>query len=285
MIRLPFIFAREFVAAETLKGTLPVIQKLADKGMLTTVDLLGEHVTSRTLALKATDAYINVLHALSQHAGLERNISIKLSMIGQIIDEDFCHANLCRLLDEAQSLNAFVRLDMEEYSILESTLRIFEGTFSDYPANVGPVLQAYLKRTPQDVAHLCKLGARVRLCKGAYREPPKVALQRMSEIRTQFVSCMKTLLQHGNYAAIATHDDALIHATKSFAQQQQIAPSRYEFQMLYGLRQKTQQAMVSSGYNMRVYVPYGQMWLPYYIRRLRERPENVTFLLRNILRS
>ncbi len=286
MIRLPFIVARGFVAAETLTATLPVVQRLTDKGMLTTVDLLGEHVTSKSLALRATDAYIQLLHALSAHpGGLERNISIKLSMIGQIIDEDFCHNNLCQLLDEARNLNAFVRLDMEGSSILDSTLRIFEASFSEYPDNVGPVLQAYLKRTPQDVERMCALGTRVRLCKGAYRESSKIALQRMPNIRAQFVSCMKILLQHGNYPAIATHDDALIQATMLFAQQQHIDSSKFEFQMLYGLRQKTQESIVSRGYNMRVYIPYGHMWLPYYIRRLRERPENVSFLLRNILRG
>ncbi|MCY4170042.1 MAG: proline dehydrogenase family protein [Bacteroidetes bacterium] len=285
MIRLPFIFARGFVAAETLTETLPVVQRLADRGMLTTIDLLGEHVTSKSLALRARDAYIHLLHALSAHPNLERNISIKLSMIGQIIDEDFCHENLCLLLDEARSLKAFVRLDMEGTSILNSTLRIFESTFSDYPENVGTVLQAYLKRTPKDVEHMCKLGARVRLCKGAYQESPQVALQRMPDIRAQFLTCMRTLLRHGNYAAIATHDDTLIHETMSFAQRQKISPSKYEFQMLYGLRQKTQEAIASRGYNMRIYTPYGKMWLPYYVRRLRERPENVTFLLRNILRS
>jgi len=285
MIRLPFMFARGFVAAETLRGTLPVIQRLSHQGLLTTVDLLGEHVTSKDRAQQGKDAYIQLLQALATESGLDRNISIKLSMIGQVIDEDFCLMNLRQILEEARRLNAFVRLDMEGSSVLNSTLRIFESIFVDYPECVGPVLQAYLKRTTRDIEHMCMLGARVRLCKGAYRESPAIALQQMSQIRTQFMTCMQLLLDHGNYPAIATHDDTLIDATKSYARRKGIDPSTFEFQMLYGLRSQTQKAIGSDGYNMRVYVPYGQMWLPYYVRRLRERPENVSFLLRNILRS
>ncbi len=285
MIRLPFAFARGFVAAETLAGTIPVVRRLNERQLLTTVDLLGEDVTSRDLALKGRDIYIQILRALAAQSGLERNISIKLSMIGQIIDEDFCEENLRVLLDEAHNLSAFIRLDMEGSSTLESTLRIFESVFPDYPAHVGPVLQAYLKRTVDDVDRMCTLGARVRLCKGAYRESPTIALQRMPAVRVQFITCMRKLLLHGNYPAIATHDDTLIRATKTFALSQGIDISNFEFQMLYGLRSQTQEGIVRNGYKMRVYVPYGRMWLPYYVRRLRERPENVSFLLRNILRA
>ncbi|MDE2646390.1 MAG: proline dehydrogenase family protein [Bacteroidota bacterium] len=285
MIRLPFVLARGFVAAETLVDTIPVVKQLRNKGLFTTVDLLGEHIVRRDLALKSRDAYIRLLRALASEPSLDRNISIKLSMIGQVIDEDFCLENLRALLEEAKLMNGFVRLDMEGSSVLNSTLRIFESVFPDYRAHVGIVLQAYLKRTVEDVDHMCDLGARVRLCKGAYREPATIAYQRMSQIRTQYVTCMQKLLQHGHYPAIATHDDVLIEATKSYARARDIDPSRFEFQMLYGLRQKTQEDIVRKGYNMRIYVPYGRMWLPYYTRRLRERPENITFLLRTIFRS
>lgn len=285
MVRLPFVLARGFVASETLAGTIPVIERLHDQGLLTTVDLLGEHLNRKDLALRGRDAYIQLLQTLASKPGLDHNISIKLSMIGQVIDEDFCIENLRLLLHEAQKLNAFVRLDMEGSNILNSTLRIFESVFPDYRAHIGIVLQAYLKRTLEDVDHMCKLGARVRLCKGAYREPATIAFQRMPQIRSQYITCMQKLLLSGNYPAIATHDDYLIEATKSYAREKTIDPSRFEFQMLYGLRQQTQQSIVSQGYNMRIYVPYGNRWLPYYIRRLRERPENITFLLRNIFRS
>lgn len=285
MLRLPFALARGFVAAETLDEAIPAVKQLCDKGLLTTVDLLGEHLTRRDLALKGRDAYIRLLQKLASEPGLERNISIKLSMIGQIVNEDFCLENLRALLEEAKTLNAFVRLDMEGSPVLASTLRIFESVFADYRPHVGIVLQAYLKRTAADVEHMCDLGARVRLCKGAYREPAAIAFQHMPEIRTQFITCMQKLLQHGQYPAIATHDDALIEATKSYAREKDIDPSRFEFQMLYGLRQKTQLELIQQGYNMRIYVPYGRMWFPYYVRRLRERPENITFLLRNIFRA
>lgn len=285
MIRLPFALARGFVAAETLDNTIPVVRQLCNKGLLTTMDLLGEHIVRKDLALKSRNAYIRLLRALALEPGLDRNISIKLSMIGQVIDEDFCLENLRALLEEARLVNGFVRLDMEGSSVLDSTLRIFESVFPDYRTHVGIVLQAYLKRTAEDVDHMCDLGARVRLCKGAYREPATIAYQRMPQIRTRYVSCMQKLLQHGHYPAIATHDDALIEATKSYARAKDIDPSRFEFQMLYGLRQKTQEDVVRQGYNMRIYVPYGRMWLPYYTRRLRERPENIMFLLRTIFRS
>ena len=261
MIRLPFALARGFVAAETLNGAIPVVKRLHDQGLLTTVDLLGEHVSRRNLALQGRDSYLQLLRALSSLPELERNISIKLSMIGQVIDEDFCIENLRILLDEAQLLNAFIRLDMEGSSVLNSTMRIFETVFPSYSAHVGIVLQAYLKRTVKDVEHMCDLGARVRLCKGAYREPATTALQRMPSIRSQFITCMQTLLKHGNYPAIATHDDHLIAATKSFALESSIAPEKFEFQMLYGLRPQTQKRIVRQGYNMRVYVPYGRMWV------------------------
>lgn len=165
MIRLPFALARGFVAAETLDDTIPVVRQLCNKGLLTTVDLLGEHIVRKDLALKSRDAYIRLLRALALEPGLDRNISIKLSMIGQVINEDFCLENLRALLEEARLVNGFVRLDMEGSSVLDSTLRIFESVFPDYRAHVGIVLQAYLKRTVEDVDHMCDLGARVRLCK------------------------------------------------------------------------------------------------------------------------
>ncbi len=285
MVRLPFFLARGFVAAETISGALPVIGRLHDEGLLTTVDLLGEHVKQRDYALRGRDAYIELLQALAAHDGLERNISIKLSMIGQIIDEDFCLDNLRAILKVAKATQAFVRLDMEGTSILESTLRLFEATFPDYRQHVGVVLQAYLKRTENDIERMCELKARVRLCKGAYKEPPRLAWQRMSKIRERYVAYMKELLKRGHYPAIATHDNRLIQATQAFAREASIDPGRFEFQMLYGLRSLTQHQIVKAGYNMRVYVPYGNMWLPYYSRRLRERPQNVMFLLSNVFRA
>ena len=287
MVRLPFFLAKGFVAAETMQRALPIIRRTHRSGLLTTVDLLGEHVKDRTLAIEARDRHIRLLRALAQEHqqhGVEVNISIKLSMIGQAIDEDFCLDNLHALVAVAHELNGFIRLDMENTSILDSTMRLFDAVYPEYPSAVGLVLQAYLKRTRSDVERMCDLGARVRLCKGAYREPAHLAYQDMTQIRTRFIECMRLLLKKGHYPAIATHDALLLDATKAYAHAEGISADSFEFQMLFGFRPKTQLQLARSGYNMRVYVPYGDMWLPYYYRRLRERPENVIFLLRNILR-
>jgi len=288
MIRLPFFLAKGFVAAETMTGTVPVIRHAHRSGLLTTVDLLGEHIRDRGLATAARDHYIQLLRALAaEHraSGVEVNISIKLSMMGQMIDEAFCLDNLRALLAVARETQGFVRLDMENSKILTSTLRLFDQVYEEYPKEVGVVLQAYLKRTQEDVERMCDLGARVRLCKGAYKESARIAYQDMDTIRSNFITCMKTLLQRGHYPAIATHDDRLIHATKAYADAEGIGKEAFEFQMLFGLRSKTQEQIAQEGYNMRVYIPYGNMWLPYYYRRLRERPENILFLLRNVFRA
>lgn len=276
--------AKGFVAAESLEGALPVIDRMHRLGLLTTVDLLGEHMTDEHRALEGRDAYISLLRALANSDGLDRNISIKLSMIGQAIREEFCLDNLRAILDVAKETGAFVRLDMEDSSLIDSTLALFEATYPDYRDHVGVVLQAYLKRTEGDVERMCELKARVRLCKGAYKEPAHLAWHHMPTIRKHFVTHMRTLLQFGRYPAIATHDDLLIEATKKYARFADISADRFEFQMLFGLRPKTRLDIVEQGYNMRVYIPYGDMWFPYYSRRLRERPENVLFIVRTLFR-
>ncbi|MBT8401048.1 MAG: proline dehydrogenase family protein [Rhodothermia bacterium] len=286
-MHLPFFLARRFVAAETLDDTIPVLERLKSMGLMTTLDLLGEYVDERDLAREATELYLDIANRIAdehERSGIDANISIKLSMIGQKVDEGFCVDNLRKLLHVAQNRNVFVRLDMEGSDITESTLSIFEQVFPDYPDNVGIVLQAYLKRTREDVHRMCELNARVRLCKGAYKEPPSVAHQSMETIRESFVEYMKLLLSNARYPGIATHDDLVIQATKDYAAANEIATDRYEFQMLYGIRQETQQSIASEGYNMRVYVPYGRQWVPYFSRRLRERKENVWFVLKNLFR-
>jgi proline dehydrogenase len=286
-MKLPFFLARRFVASETLDGALPIVHELNGHGLHVSLDLLGEYVDRRDLAEAGRDAYLELIHRVgAEHraTGLDANVSIKLSKMGQKIDQDFCLANLRLLLDAAREHNVFVRLDMEGSDITESTLSLFETVFPEYPDHVGIVLQAYLKRTGEDVRRMCELGARVRLCKGAYSEPPNVAYQDMPTIRERFIEQMQTLLEHGRYPAIATHDDALIEATKQFAAGQKIGTERFEFQMLYGIRPETQRQIAALGYNMRIYVPYGTEWLPYFSRRLRERKENVWFVLKNMFR-
>ena len=282
-MKLPFFLARRFVAAETLEGTLPVVQSLNERNLHVALDLLGEHVEDPEVARSSRDAYIDLVHRISDQE-LDANISIKLSMLGQLIDEGFCIDNLRGLLDEARRHNVFVRLDMEGSDTTASTLRIFEAVYPDYPDHVGPVLQAMLKRTARDVERMCELNARVRLCKGAYKEPPSVAYQDMDMIRKQFIRYARQLLTTARLPGIATHDDRLIEATKSLAAEKDIAPDAFEFQMLYGIRPRRQEEIAREGYKMRVYVPYGKAWLPYFSRRLRERKENVWFVLKNLFR-
>ncbi|GIV61102.1 MAG: proline dehydrogenase [Bacteroidetes bacterium] len=287
-LRLPFILARRFVAAETLEGALPVVHDLNRKGLLVTLDLLGEYIDDRDLANEACELYIQLLRTLAHEretTGLRSTISIKLSMIGQKIDYDFGLGNLKRLLAVARETDIFVRLDMEGSDVTESTLAMFEEVYPQYPDHVGIVLQAYLKRTARDIERMCELKARVRLCKGAYKEPASIAYQDMDTIRARYIDYMQQLLLHGRYPAIATHDDLLIDATKRFVAEKNISHDDFEFQMLYGIRPETQVQIVQEGYRMRVYVPYGRMWFPYFYRRLRERKENVWFVLKNLFRK
>ena len=287
-LKLPFFLAKGFVASETMEGALPVLQHLSAQGLGITVDVLGEHIKDRSRARASRDTYIALLKALAEcHRlhGVDNNISIKLSMIGQVIDEDFCLDNLLAILNEARRQDAFVRLDMEGTQILDSTLRLFEAVYPTHGRHVGVVLQAYLKRTRSDVERMCDMNARVRLVKGAYKEPERLAYQRMDRIHDNFVACMKMLLSSGTFHGIATHDDRLLEATRSFAQAEGVAREAFEFQMLYRIRPQTQLRLVREGYRMRVYVPYGEQWFPYYFRRLRERKENVFFLLSHAFRN
>ncbi len=287
-MRLPFVLARRFVAGETLKETLPVVKDLNARGMRVALDLLGEYVDDHEIADAARDAYINLVHTVAEERekhGMDANVSIKLSLMGQKIDEAFCRENLRRLLKTAKEKDVFIRFDMEGSDITESTLAFFEEVFPDYPEHVGIVLQAYLKRTEGDVRRMCDLNARVRMCKGAYKEPAAIAYQDMSRIRERFLAYAKMLIENAPYPGIATHDDHLIGAVKRFVAEKNISTERFEFQMLYGIRPSTQEQLVAEGYNMRVYTPYGTEWVPYFARRLRERKENVWFVVRNLFRK
>lgn len=286
-MKLPFALARRFVAGETIEASLPAIEDLRHDGLFVTLDRLGENVTDQQQAEAHTNAYIDLLRTLARQADgaplpRDLNISIKLSMIGQRIDHDYCVANLRRLLGIARELAFFVRLDMEGSDLTQSTLDIFEEVYPDFRDHVGVVLQAYLHRTDADVERMCGLGARVRLCKGAYKEPPEIAYQDMPTIRRQFAGQMEYLLRHGRYPGIATHDDELIEATKRAARD--VPRDAFEFQMLYGIRPETQREIAREGYRMRVYVPYGTEWVPYFTRRLRERKENIWFVAKNLFR-
>ena len=275
------IFARRFVAGERPQDAVRVGERLQARGIRTTFDKLGEDVNDLAAAARATEASRELLKLIPPP--LERNISIKMSSMGQRISRALCLENVAKILDCARSLGGFVRLDMEGSDLTRDTIEIFQRLRKDYDG-VGIVLQACLHRTPDDVAEAVRRGDRVRLCKGAYREPPEVALQDMAAIRRQYVACAHRLLEGGNYPAIATHDEALIGDTLAFASAQGLAARRFEFQMLYGLRRRRWDELVAAGHNVRIYVPFGTHWIPYFYRRLRERRENVLFVLRNLFR-
>ena len=275
------IFAQRFVAGERPQDAVRAGERLHAKGIKATFDKLGEDVLDQEAARRATEAAKDLLRLIP--AGIERNISIKMSSMGQEISRDLCLENVGGILDVAKEVGGFVRLDMEGSKLTQDTIEIFHALRKRHD-NVGIVLQAYLRRTPDDVKEAVGRGDRVRLCKGAYREPAAVALQDMGEIREAFKACAHALLDGGNYPAIATHDEELVADTIAYAGARKIAASRFEFQMLYGLRKSRWEELVRDGWNVRIYVPFGTHWIPYFYRRLRERKENVLFVLRNLFR-
>ena len=286
-MKLPFFLAKRFVAGESFTDSLPAIRQLTDCGLFITLDLLGEYIKDRSIAIQAKDSYIELVKVVADSRNFkeEANISIKLSMMGQKIDTHLCLDNLQQLLTVAKSHDIFVRLDMEGSDITESTISLFKSVYNDFSDHVGIVLQSYLKRTQFDIDAMCKLKAQVRICKGAYKEPPTIAHQDMPTIRNQFLKYARQLMQESRYPAIATHDDQLIDAVKTYVKMQGIEKDQFEFQMLFGIRSETQFKIREEGYNMRVYIPFGTQWIPYFTRRLRERKENIWFVLKNLIRK
>ncbi len=276
-MKLPFIFAKRFVAGETFESAVPKIEQLNRKGIRVTLDLLGENVTQKATADDTVDEYIRLLNDIHT-AGLKSTISIKLTMLGLDIDEGYCRDNLHKLLDEARKLDSFVRIDMEGSDYTGQTIDIFKEAFKEYGKHVGIVIQAYLHRSKEDIEELAEIGADVRLCKGAYSEPERVALQNMPAIREAFKEYAKVLLEKTTYPRFATHDDELVEWVKEYAEENKIGKARFEIQMLYGLREETMEQLAKDGYSTRVYVPYGTMWFPYFKRRLMERKENIWFV-------
>jgi proline dehydrogenase len=276
-----FFLAKRFVAGKTIDAAIAAVRELNAAGMSASLDFLGEDVLEREAALKTRDAYMRILDAIKT-TGAQSNVSVKLTALGLLIDEDFAFANLAAILERAQSNgDPFVRIDMEGSAVTDATLRVFERAYAAHK-NVGPVLQAYLKRTPRDVERTIELDARVRLCKGAYNEPAAIAYKEMPKIREQYLQCARELLTRGNYPGIATHDRRLIAAVKEFVAAEGIARDRFEFQMIYGVRPQLQRDLVREGYRLRVYVPFGTHWAAYFYRRVAERKENLLFALSSI---
>ncbi len=283
-MKLPFVLAKRFVAGETFESAVPKIKGLNKKGIKVTLDLLGENVKQKTTADDTVKEYIRLLNDIHD-AGLKSTISIKLTMLGLDIDNEYCKDNLYTLLNEARRLDSFVRIDMEGSDYTQQTIDIFKEAFKEYGKHVGIVIQAYLHRTKEDIADLAELGADVRLCKGAYSEPERVALQNMPAIRDAFKEYTKVLLEKTTFPRIATHDDELVNWVKQYTEEKKIGKARYEFQMLYGLREETMEQLTKEGYNTRVYVPYGTMWFPYFKRRLLERKENIFFVFSTMFKK
>ncbi|MGA8575659.1 MAG: proline dehydrogenase family protein [Candidatus Cybelea sp.] len=282
MLQKNFYFlARRFVAGEDIDSAIRAVRALNAQGMSATLDFLGEDVWERDAALRQREVYLEMLDAIAS-SGVDSNVSVKLTAMGLLLDEDFALENLLAILTRAQAnRDPFVRIDMEGSAVLEATLRLFARAYTEH-RNVGPVLQAYLKRTRSDVDRAIELGARVRLCKGAYNEPPEIAFRQMPEIREHYLDSARELLLHGVYPGIATHDRRLIGALKAFVAEQKIANDRFEFQMLYGCRPGVQRSIVAEGYRLRIYVPFGTHWAGYFYRRVLERRENALFALSSL---
>lgn len=281
--------ARRFVAGDTLDEAIAAARALNEQDLTVSLDYLGEAVSTREEAEAATDMAIATLERIAAEE-VNSNISIKPSALGLDIDAEFCCANIERVLARARQLGdadgeIFVRLDMESSEYTERTIGLVESLWEAGFHNVGTVLQSYLRRTPDDVRRLNSLGTRVRLVKGAYNEPPTVAYPDKAEVDQKFVEEMQMLLRDGNYPAIATHDEAMIQATRQFAWESGISKNAFEFQMLYGIRRDLQHRLREDGYKVRIYVPFGESWYPYLMRRLAERPANVLFIAGSVVRE
>lgn len=280
--------ARRFVAGETIGHLIDVIRKLNASGIVATADHLGENVSSEADAQRAANAYIELLNQIDK-AGVHSHASLKLTQLGLDIGNDFCRDNVARILSKAREINTFVRIDMESSAYTDRTLHVYRSLCEEFD-NVGIVIQSYLYRSKDDVKLLIQQGAKVRLCKGAYNEPSDVAFPQKTDVDKSYVTLTHMLLSdearaRGTYAAIATHDENMIDAAKAYAAEHKIPHDQFEFQMLYGIRRNLQAQLAQDGYAMRVYVPYGTEWYPYFMRRLAERPANVWFILSNLFKS
>jgi len=279
-----FIVARvaaRYVAGSTLDDALRVVGDLNRQGAMATIDLLGEEVSERDKALAAVDEYLRVFAAI-QERGLDANVSIKLTLLGLKIDEGFCRDNVDRIAAAARERGNFVRIDMEDHTCTDATLRIYRELQARH-GNLGVVLQAYMRRTLEDIGELPRQGGNVRLCKGIYVEPRRIAWKGHDTVRHNFVRALEKLIENGIYPAVATHDEFLAAAASALIDQHALARDRYEFQMLLGVDRELRDILIAAGHRLRVYVPYGSDWYPYSIRRLRENPEVARHVLRALL--
>ncbi len=278
-------FASRFVAGETLDAAVGAVRELNRRGISASLDVLGESVTSVEEARSSTAMVVETQERIAAEK-LDCNVSVKLTQMGLDLDSGLCVENMRRILERGRSLGMFVRIDMESSAHTERTLDLFEREFlSAHGDRVGIVLQSYLRRTAGDVDRLLGKRARIRLCKGAYDEPPAVAFPAKADVDRNYAELMERLLERGNQPAIATHDPALIARARQFVAAKAIPPDRFEFQMLYGVRRDLQEELRRAGFRLRVYVPFGTHWYPYFMRRLAERPANVAFILGSVVKE
>jgi proline dehydrogenase len=278
-------FASRFVAGESIEQGVEAARELAKRGITASLDLLGESVSAEAEAAAARDQYLRMLDRMAA-SGAEVNVSVKLTQMGLDIAEELCEANMTAILEKAAALHGFVRLDMEGSDYTQRTLDFFRTRlFERFGAHCGVVIQSMLRRSEQDIEDLVAMKARVRLCKGAYLEPPAVAFPEKSDVDKNYVRLMERLLTAGNYPGLATHDESIIAHAREFTRRQGIGTDRFEFQMLYGVRRDLQERLRQAGFRLRVYIPFGTQWYPYLMRRLAERPANIAFMLGNIVKE
>ncbi len=280
----PTSFARRFIAGETIDEAITAARAVQAQGMTLTLDLLGESVTTAGEAAAATATYLGIVQKIVD-ANIDRNVSLKLTQLGLDIDPALCLANVKQILELAGRHSVFVRIDMENSPYIQRTLDLFNRVWESGIRNTGVVLQSAILRSEEDAVAMNRMGVRVRLVKGAYKEPRSVAHQAKSEVDAAYLRIMRKLLSEGNYPAIGTHDPAMIEETRAYAADRGIGPDRFEFQMLFGIRRDLQARLVKDGYRMRIYLPYGTQWFPYFMRRLGERPANVGFVLKGIVKD
>jgi proline dehydrogenase len=272
-----------FVAGEEMEDGLNAVRKVNKEGAIATLDHLGEEVSEAGEAVAATEVYLKALDLINE-SGVDTNVSVKPTQVGLKIDKKLCEDNFTKIIERAEKYDNFVRMDMEGSDCTQDTLDVFKNLRKRYD-NVGIVIQSYLYRSDQDVDEILQMGGRIRLCKGAYKEPKEIAYPRMQQVDESFLQLTEKMLLSGIYHGIGTHDERLIEKTKEFAKNRNISKESFEFQLLYGIRTELQHQLVKDGYKVRVYIPFGREWYPYFMRRLAERPANLFFFLKNFFKG
>ncbi len=275
-----YLFAKQYIAGVKLSDAIRVVKQLNGNGIRATVDVLGESVELKQDAVKAANEAIEVLNAIDENK-LDANVSVKLTQLGLLLGEDFCYEQVARIVGRAKELNNFVRIDMEDSPVTDATLRIYRKAKENF-GNVGIVLQAYLRRTVSDIEKLNLENAHYRLCKGIYVEPKEIAYKERDEVQENYLNALNKILDGGNYVGIATHDKYLTDNAQKIISEKKLSKDQYEFQMLYGVTEKLRDQIKNNGHKIRVYVPFGEHWYPYSIRRLQENPTMAWYITKSL---